>query len=878
MSNLATPHAHRVDHITAWFEALLQKLDSAHQRVLVSCQGTEGWCDAMVDAVIPQCRSRLILSDRKLSVESVPFAKSETLLGQEAHVVIVDLFRGLNPDVIGIAGGLVKSPGILLLISEKPKDWARVDDQYAIWQNQSRSDKALFVDYFFDQIHQKPDLAFRLLEGEAPPALLPFPVGKETAITNGRTAEQETLIGNINSWLRHPEQRIALITANRGRGKSTGLGFIAAELVNRHKLSICVTAYSRQSASMLLQQFEASSFVSPDQLIESPVAADVLIIDEAAMLPYPMLAQLNRRYKRVIMATTTGGYEGTGGGFLLRFVSRLPSAQLLRLELIDPVRWSANDCLENWLDEILLLAPNLPESRSVQADLLADSSRFSCRVLERDESQQDINLLLKIYRLMVSAHYRTRPSDLRALMENPDLVLVLAELDGELLGVALLNREGGFDTELCHQVFLGQRRPKGHLLAQTLTAQAGAKKFAQFHGLRVQRIAVDGSWRRQGIGRRLMSMAEGYARQHSCDYIGASFAFDSQASGFWRNTGFQLVHIGFGQGKSSGSHSVAVIRALTPLVNDMTRELMTRIQNGLSLWLCQYLQAMDVETVVALIRYCQYSTQFSDIEIDEIKAFTEGHKGFELCFASLQRFVMQSIAGLPENRPIHPWVIEKVVQNRDWKNLSLDADRDGRKSVQNQLRELIRNLSLTEEEAMYQDLIDFWFSEEVSRYWFNSTKEFDRQLRDNYSDLWQQAAGGLLSDWQETASGSLALVILLDQFPLNMFRGEARCFSTEAQSREVAQAAIDRGFDIDMPTKQKAFLYMPFKHSESLDDQSKALQLFDQPGLEDNYRFAKHHYGIVERFGRFPHRNAILGRESSEAEIEYLNSKEGFQG
>lgn len=179
---------------------------------------------------------------------------------------------------------------------------------------------------------------------------------------------------------------------------------------------------------------------------------------------------------------------------------------------------------------------------------------------------------------------------------------------------------------------------------------------------------------------------------------------------------------------------------------------------------------------------------------------------------------------------------------------------------------------------MHQALIDFWFSEEVQQYWFNSTAEFDRQLLDNYAELWGQAEAGELVDWQQTATGSLALVILLDQFPLNMFRGQAKSFATEAQSRQVAQTAIDQGLDADMSPKQKAFLYMPFMHSENLDDQAKSLQLFDQPGLEDNFRFAQHHYGIVERFGRFPHRNAILDRKSTEAELEYLNSKEGFQG
>ena len=179
---------------------------------------------------------------------------------------------------------------------------------------------------------------------------------------------------------------------------------------------------------------------------------------------------------------------------------------------------------------------------------------------------------------------------------------------------------------------------------------------------------------------------------------------------------------------------------------------------------------------------------------------------------------------------------------------------------------------------MYQDLIDFWFSDEVSQYWFNSTRAFDRKLLDSYAVTWQQAKQGELNDWQQVASGSLALIILLDQMPLNMFRGTAKSFSTEAQSRDVARDAIDKAYDRQLPVDQKSFMYMPFMHSEDLGDQALALELFNQPGLENNYRFTRHHYGIVEQFGRFPHRNEILGRESSDAEIEYLNSKQGFHG
>ncbi len=176
------------------------------------------------------------------------------------------------------------------------------------------------------------------------------------------------------------------------------------------------------------------------------------------------------------------------------------------------------------------------------------------------------------------------------------------------------------------------------------------------------------------------------------------------------------------------------------------------------------------------------------------------------------------------------------------------------------------------------DIVDFWFSPEASERWFQSTPEFDQMLRERFDHVWQQAKQGELEDWMETAKGCLALVIVLDQLPLNMFRGEALSFFTEAQARDVAQHAIQRGFDQAMPTEQKSFLYLPFMHSEDLADQERALELYNQPGLETNRRFAQHHHGIVNQFGRFPHRNDVLGRVSTEAEVEYLNSNQAFTG
>jgi uncharacterized protein (DUF924 family) len=177
-----------------------------------------------------------------------------------------------------------------------------------------------------------------------------------------------------------------------------------------------------------------------------------------------------------------------------------------------------------------------------------------------------------------------------------------------------------------------------------------------------------------------------------------------------------------------------------------------------------------------------------------------------------------------------------------------------------------------------QTLLDFWFSPRVTKLWFNSTPAFDDELRERFADIYQAARRGELDEWEANAHGALGLVILFDQIPLNIFRKQPQSFATEAQAREVAARAIARGFDAELDDPQKAFLYMPYMHSEKLADQDISVELFSRAGLRNNLRFAQHHREIVRRFGRFPHRNAILGRESSDEELAWLASKDAFKG
>jgi tRNA(Met) cytidine acetyltransferase len=212
--------------------------------------------------------------------------------------------------------------------------------------------------------------------------------------------------------------------------------------------------------------------------------------------------------------------------------------------------------------------------------------------------------------------------------------------------------------------------------------------------MRVQRIAVLENWRRSGVGSALIEAAIDCSRTQQCDYIGASFGLDAESAAFWESCRFALVHIGFAAGKSSGNRSLAVLRSLNSEVDDNIERLQARIQKQLPVWLTQFLQQMDVSSVVALLRYCRFVSTMTRMEQDEVDAFIDGHKGFELCFASLQQFVMQSIACAPGDSEIHPWLIEKAVQNRDWNRLSPGSAVQGRKPTQQKLRDLVGRLRL----------------------------------------------------------------------------------------------------------------------------------------------------------------------------------------
>lgn len=181
----------------------------------------------------------------------------------------------------------------------------------------------------------------------------------------------------------------------------------------------------------------------------------------------------------------------------------------------------------------------------------------------------------------------------------------------------------------------------------------------------------------------------------------------------------------------------------------------------------------------------------------------------------------------------------------------------------------------------WETVVNFWFGKpeekvygQPRKFWFVKDQNFDRQVRSRFLETYQQAAEGKLISWQQQALSCLALIVVLDQFPRNMFRNSPQALATDPQALQLANYAVAKGFDRQLLSVQRWFIYLPFEHSENLTNQQTAVKLFsslkDDPDSQASIDYTYRHLEVIERFGRFPHRNKILGRESTPEEEEFL--------
>jgi tRNA(Met) cytidine acetyltransferase len=520
--------------------------------------------------------------DKKLAAQTIPFSKARMVLGQEFQLVIFDARDGFDPDAFGIASGLVPAGGLFILLL--PTNNHEVDHDFSRfipYGKSNASNNNLFLDHINNQLSQA---AFYQLNDDDFASLAldcDWLTGEQVVEKRElvATAEQQAILDSIkkNEFVDGP----LIITAHRGRGKSALLGFVAAHWLKLGR-NIEVTAprvdsirsvidtvkrlidVEQVSAYHLQYQSASLKFIPIDRLVNTESMSEtILLVDEAAAIPTSVATRLISIRPRVILTTTTFGYEGSGQAFLLRvgqFVqNKWPHAPIFKL--IRPIRWFEGDSLEQFTQQCLLICE---PRRGIQANVAERRAGEIADVSFSEVNQMALvnchQLMSDVFMLLQQAHYKTSPADLRLLLNAPDIRIFIAKNKGRVIAVALICIEGGLTTDIAQLIYEGKRRVQGHLMAQVIEQQLGHHGAACYRYARFQRIAVDEDYRKQGIGSELIAYVE--AKLSDVDIIGSSFGFQEHVAAFWFQNQYKLIKVGAKPSTKAGERSLIVVKSI----------------------------------------------------------------------------------------------------------------------------------------------------------------------------------------------------------------------------------------------------------------------------------------------------------------------------
>ena len=510
---------------------------------------------------------------------SFPFSKTKNLLGSEFPAIIYDARQGIHLDALAMAAGTLQDGGWLLLLLNHWADLANQPDSDSLrWSGEKR---AINTPHFIAFLQGKiAKYGFPVYQSTPLTLALPM-VQKDRSTHCQPTLEQARLL----QQMAESEEEILIVTAKRGRGKSALAGLFAKQQVAQNQ-PVILTAPNK-SAVNIFNAFAGTeiTFMSPDELSqnlsEAPqqFANHWLFVDEAAMIPLDILFRLTKAFKRVVLTTTIHSYEGTGRGFLLKFMAKTDRT-LRHFELFTPLRWQTDDKLEVFIDDLLLCdcEDRLPQPPYDVA--LAELIQIShCKRIPHDQIES-------VYGLLTLAHYRTSPLDLRRLLDAPQQQFYLAQAQDSLLGCVWAVPEGGMeDNTLICQIRRGERRPRGNLVAQMLCFQAGLEEACELRSLRISRIAVQPNWQQQGLGQRLIAQMkqQQIKQQGAVDFLSVSFGYTPELLAFWQKCGFILVHFSESKEASSGCYSVVALCPLSEEGRAFVQQAEKQFQRNLTL-------------------------------------------------------------------------------------------------------------------------------------------------------------------------------------------------------------------------------------------------------------------------------------------------------
>jgi tRNA(Met) cytidine acetyltransferase len=715
--------------ITSLIDRVLREAKDCFHRRCIILSGGQAWCHGKLEEICTanSLANLLLITNTKTDVgNNKTIAPTEALqfLGHEFDHAVIDFHDGIDPNILGAISGTVCGGGLLILLMPPLptlKDFADPEKQrMTIWPYEVKDVGQRFLQRLHKIITQSDNVTL-LPENETLPEQpniesktnLAAYLEREAC----RTIDQQQAVEYILHMAHGHRYRPLVITANRGRGKSAALGIAAASLLQEGIERILVTGPRLNSTAMVFKHAQSLlpdaryspgklinnsgrlEYLAPDVLCRESPKCGLLLVDEAAAIPVPMLHHMLKNYARIVFATTTYGYEGTGRGFAIKFQDILsqetPGWQAQEMNI--PIRWAPHDPVETFIFRCLCL-----DARVDTLESTINPRQVVFEKLDRDTLVDNTidseKLLSEIFGLLVLAHYQTQPRDLRYLLDAIGLDIYIARYNDIVIGTAVTEREGDIDPETARAVYRNERRVTGHLLPQTLESFVGIKNASAASYLRVVRIAVHPELRRQGIGQQLLQYIESDAKISGLDIIGSNFGASSDLLAFWYKAGYLPMHIGLKRNTSTGTHAITYLKPLTDCGKNICQQSNNKLAKQFSFQLAEAYQALDTEVVAEVYNALATSNilQLTSDEWEDISSFADSLRGYEINTMPIHKFIQYGFS----NGLIHKTcsagelqlLIKKVLQRQSWQDIVTSLHFEGKRQAVQALRIVISKL------------------------------------------------------------------------------------------------------------------------------------------------------------------------------------------
>lgn len=702
----------KIDRAQALSELATVSKTNRHRSGLI-LTGSEAWClDAARDIYSgsDMGSARLWIGTHPMTgFDAVAAKKAHQVLGQTYDVVVFNGRSGFDVDALGAVSGTIRGGGQLCLLMPSFAHWSTYADpvrtRFTAFGYSETDIKPRWFSHLQRSIAESTGVLMLdqtgVVRGRLPRLQREPETDTELNDADCVTSDQVDAVEAVIRAATGQRRKPAILISDRGRGKSAALGIAAARLLRQGRGRIVVTGPQRETVTTLLDHAarllpearqsknrlrwcnSSIEFLAPDRISDRTADDTMVMIDEAAAIPLPLLTAVVKNSSRLALATTVHGYEGTGRGFELRF-GPLLSSQMRgerRVTLITPVRWAAGDPLERFIFRALMLDAGATTS----ADRPIDPTRgFHTERLDRHALVQNRNRLDQLFGLLVASHYRTRPSDLRYLLDAPGVSVYGVCCQSAIVGAALVVREGGLAADLARDVIRGRRRPRGHLLPVSIGTHLGIETAPQLTYQRIVRIAVRPELRRQGLGSRLINCIAKDAHQTGHDCLGVSFAADLELVDFWSKAAMQPIRLGVTQGKSSGANALLMLTGLTTAGEYLTRRAAHLFSRRLPDQLADPLRKADPSLVLCLLNKGLKAKSPDPDELLTASAFAAGQRGYAECVAELvtvsYHLLTDQLAG-PQDKTGALCLVLKVLQKRSWADCAAVLGLAGRNDV-----------------------------------------------------------------------------------------------------------------------------------------------------------------------------------------------------